>query len=194
MLKELKHISERYENYTAADYKKATAILLERQFLYGDKKRDREYYLTILRELDYFIDLFDALGWRLVNEPDFQCLGLLPDEEQSYLNLKLEETILLLCLRLLYEEAIKNFKVEQGLALESSESLLNRYETLTGRTRPTLSHFKDILTLFSRHGILDKGEETDKTIKITIRPAIRLVTPAAYLKRLEEFLENETTK
>jgi len=98
MLKELKHISERYENYTAADYKKATAILLERQFLYGDKKRDREYYLTILRELDYFIDLFDALGWRLVNEPDFQCLGLLPDEEQSYLNLKLEETLLLLCL------------------------------------------------------------------------------------------------
>jgi len=55
-------------------------------------------------------------------------------------------------------------------------------------------NLKDILSLFSRHGILDKGEETDKTIKITIRPAIRLVTPAAYLKRLEEFLEHETTK
>ncbi|MEN8220180.1 MAG: DUF4194 domain-containing protein [Pseudomonadota bacterium] len=194
MLKELKKISERYQDYTADDYKKATAVLLDRQFLYGDKKPDRKYYLTILRELDYFIDLFDALGWRLVNEPDFQFMGLLPDEEQSYLNLRLEETLLLLCLRLLYEEAIKNFKVEQGIALESSESLLNRYEAITGRKRPTLTHFKDILSLFSRHSILDKGEEMDKTIKISIRPAIRLVTPAAYFKRLEDFLEHETTK
>jgi hypothetical protein len=192
VLSDLKRLVDKDERLDAQDFSKAASLLLERQFLYSDKSRDRRHYHIIANNLNYFTDLFRALDRSILMERDFGMVGLLPGETTHPVHLKIEETFFLLCLRLIYEEKLEAFESDHGMVHTDSEALLSRYTSLTKRPRPLLTELRAIINAFSRHGLLEKGPEEFKTLNIRIRPAIRYVLPEDYLTTLESFIQDPT--
>ncbi|HEY5514512.1 MAG TPA: DUF4194 domain-containing protein [Geomonas sp.] len=188
MLSELKRILDT-EPVEASDLRQTASVLLERQFLYADQSLDKKHYGRVMCHIPYFSNLFDALNRRLVYDHDFGLVGTLPMDGARVVQLPFEESIMLLCLRLLYEEGVEKYQARQGCVFTDSELLLNRYETLARRERPGLVKLRESLRNFARFGLIEVNEEQDRVIAIQVRPALRYVTTEGYLTQLEALLE-----
>ncbi len=189
MLGDLKKILSRFEQTHEEDFVMAANKLLVSQFLYADKPSHRPHYFLISTHVDYFTNLFAAIGWSLTYQPDESFIGLIPKGEERYLRLRLDESLFLLCMRQQYEERLENFDVEGGKAFIHSDELLHLYENLTAKEIPNETRFKEILSLFSRHGVIERGKppETDpKNIPLMINPSIRQVVVEDWVRQLEQ--------
>jgi hypothetical protein len=177
---------------TETDVRDAAQALLGRQFLYIDQERDARHYRLIVRHQEYFRNLFDAIGWQIHEDQDFGLVGLLPDDEENYLPLDLEQTLMLFIARLVFEEGIEAHETREGCVHVASEDLLARYEALTQRDRPRLPVFRDMLKLFRRHGLVRHGEDDPVSglPLLALLPALRLVAGDRYMERLEAHLRN----
>lgn len=188
MLGDLQKIVNRTDQHDADDFIRAASLLLTSQFLYADRPAHRDSYFLIAAHEDYFTNLFAALGWSFIYQPDEAYLGVLPQGEQRSLKLRLDESLLLLCLRQLYEAKLESFSVEAGKAFITSDELLNLYATLTGKELPNETRLKEILSLFTRHGLIERGraaESEPKNIPLGVLPSIRQVVVEDYLRQLE---------
>ncbi|PSL15869.1 uncharacterized protein DUF4194 [Marinobacterium halophilum] len=188
MLGDLQKIVSRTEQHDADDFIRAAGLLLSSQFLYADRPVHRDGYFLIASNLDYFRNLFAAIGWTLVYQPDEAFLGVIPQGEERVLKLKLDESLLMLCLRQQYEQKLENFEVESGKAYTSTNELLRLFASLTGKDIPNETRLKEILSLFTRHGLIERGklDETDpKNIPLKINPTIRQVVVEDYIGQLE---------
>ncbi|GAA0783657.1 DUF4194 domain-containing protein [Marinobacterium sediminicola] len=188
MLGDLQKIVSRNEQHDADDFIRAAGLLLSSQFLYADRPVHRDSYFLIASNLDYFRNLFEAIGWTLAYQPDEAFLGIIPQGEERVMKLKLDESLLMLCLRQQYEQKLENFEVESGKAYTSTDELLRLFSSLTGKDIPNETRLKEILSLFTRHGLVERGkiEETDpKNIPLRINPTIRQVVVEDYIGQLE---------
>ncbi|MBA4501239.1 DUF4194 domain-containing protein [Marinobacterium marinum] len=188
MLGDLQKIVSRNEQHDADDFIRAAGLLLSSQFLYADRPVHRDSYFLIASHLDYFRNLFEALGWTLAYQPDEAFLGIIPQGEERVLKLKLDESLLMLCLRQQYEQKLENFEVESGKAYTTTDELLRLFASLTGKDIPNETRLKEILSLFTRHGLVERGkvDETDpKNIPLRINPTIRQVVVEDYIGQLE---------
>lgn len=189
MLRELKKVVEE-SGKDAQEFQQTANYLLANQFVSAFKKGQRKHFLLVEMYQDYFSQLFDALGMRLHLNEHERLAGLLPVEKEAFLRLKVDETLLLLVLRQIYEEKIENFEVDNGFVVTNTTHILERYVQLVKRELPTETRLKDILALFSRQGVIYRGkayEEDPKNLSISITPVIRLVVTEAYLRQLESF-------
>ena len=196
MLGDLQKALSRNEKSTEADFVRAANSLLTNQFLYADRPAQRDTYFIISQNMEYFRNLFAALGWSLVYQPDEAYLGVLPQGEERVMRMKLDESLLMLCMRQIYEQKLENFEVESGKAYTTSDDLLSTYVSLTGKEIPNETRLKEILSLFARHGLIERGKanETDpKNIPIGIYPTIRQVVVEDYIRQLEALCDIESS-
>ena len=173
---------------------RAANSLLTNQFLYADRPAQRDNYFLIAQNMSYFRNLFSAIGWSVVYQPDEAYLGIVPQGEERVMRLKLDESLLLLCLRQMYEQKLENFEVEGGKAYITSDEMLSTYQSLTGKEIPNETRLKEILALFARHGVIERGkaDETDpKNIPLGIYPTIRQVVVEDYIRQLEALCDME---
>ncbi len=194
MLGDLEKALARNEKQTEYDFVRAANLLLTHQFVYADKPAQRDIYFLVSQNLSYFRNLFSAIGWSLVYQPDEAYLGVLPQGEERVMRLKLDESLLLLCLRQIYEQKLESFEVESGQAFTNTDSLLNLFSSLTGKEIPNETRLKEILSLFSRHGLIDRhrADETDpKNIPLSIFPTVRQVVVEDYIRQLEALCDIE---
>ncbi|WP_241235109.1 DUF4194 domain-containing protein [Amphritea opalescens] len=192
MLGDLQKIIGRSDQYQEEDFVHAANMLLVNQFLYAERSGHRDSYFLVASQVDYFSNLFAAIGWTLIYQPDEAYLGILPKGEERFMRLKLDESLFLLCLRQQYEQKLEAFDVEAGRAYITTDDLLTLYENLTGREIPNETRLKELLSLFSRHGVIERGKphETDpKNIPLTINPAIRQVVVEDFIGQLEALCE-----
>lgn len=191
MLRDLRQICERPGNAEVDDFRAAARAVLERQFLLLERARDRDAYRLVANHFDYYTNLFDALGWTLHRDDTFGLIGLLPSETESFARLRLVDTLMLLCLRLLYEEGMERFETREGSVYTQSETLLSRYETLLGRKRPLLTDYREVLVRLRRHALIETGDEDEDGLPgLRILPTVRLVTGDKVQERLAAYLES----
>lgn len=190
MLNELRRLLDKHADLSEADLRGAANALLTQQFLYLENDRQLSQYRIITRHIDYFSDLFDALGWQLLVDNDFGYVGILPSNEESYLPLNLEQTLFLFIARLMFEDGVETRQTQNGRVYVSSEDLLARYESLTCRVRPKITDFRDILKLFQHHGLVVREEDDPitKLPRLALLPALRQVAGDHIMERLESHL------
>ncbi|MFP8967168.1 DUF4194 domain-containing protein [Pokkaliibacter sp. CJK22405] len=194
MLGDLVKAARKAENHEADDFILAAKQLIANQFLYAEKTSQRSHYFLVTEHLEYFRNLFEAIGWNLVYQADEAFVGILPGEDERTLRLKLDESLFLLVMRQLYEEKLESFEVESGRAYVDLDKLLQSFEHLTSKELPNETRMKDILALFARHGIIERGKphETDpKNFTLVIQPVIRQVVVEDYLGQLEQLISDE---
>ncbi|WP_286239353.1 DUF4194 domain-containing protein [Neptuniibacter halophilus] len=188
MLGDLQKIIGRSDQYQASDFSRAANQLLTNQFLYADRPGHRESYFLVASHVEYFKNLFEAIGWSFVHQPDEAYMGILPKGEERFMRLRLDESLLLLCIRQQYEQKLESFEVEAGQAYTSTNDLLTLYENLTRKEIPNETRLKEILSLFSRHGVIERGkaDEMDpKNVPLKINPVIRQVVVEDFIRQLE---------
>lgn len=192
MLGDLQKVVGRSDSHQADDFVRAANLLLVSQFLYADRPSHRDSYFLIASNVEYFRNLFEAIGWSFIYQPDEAYLGVLPQGEERQMRLKLDESLLLLCLRQQYEAKLEAFEVEDGRAYTSTDELLTQFENLTGKEIPNETRLKEIISLFSRHGIIQRGKPNEadpKNQPLRINPAIRQVVVEDYIRQLEALAE-----
>lgn len=114
---------------------------------------------------------------------------MLPSDAENFSRLKMVESLMLLCIRLLYEEGMEKFEVMDGCVFTQSEVLLSRYETLLGRKRPQITEFRDVLRTLKRYSMIVLGDDAEDGLpKIRILPTIRLVTGSKVQERIQSFI------
>ena len=189
MLRELKRVSEE-SGKDPQEFQQTANYLLANQFVSAFKHGQRRHFLLVEMYQQYFSNIFDALGMKLYVNENERLAGVLPVEREAFVRLKTDETLFLLVLRQIYEEKIENFEVDNGFVATNSVTILERYVQLVKREIPTETRFKEILGLFSKHGVIIRGkayEEDSKNLMINITPVIRLIVTEAYLRQLESF-------
>lgn len=188
MLGDLHKIIGRSDQYQASDFSRAANQLLTNQFLYAERPGHRESYFLVASHVEYFTNLFAAIGWSFVHQPDEAYMGVLPKGEERFMRLRLDESLLLLCIRQQYEQRLESFEVEAGQAFTSTDELLTVYENLTRKELPNETRLKEILSLFSRHGVIERGKPDEmepKNIPLKINPVIRQVVVEDFIRQLE---------
>ncbi|GAB6084049.1 DUF4194 domain-containing protein [Desulfuromonas carbonis] len=187
MLTDLRRVSER-EDVEAGTLKRVAATLLAKQFLYSDKDKERKSYLVLAGHAAYFENLFDAIDHDFVLDQELGMVGVLPRGRMSSQRLKKEEALLLLTLRLVYEDALERFEIKNGCAHTNSEKLLAKYLVSTGaEQRPLLTDLRRLLIEFKRSGLVDDIQEnSNRLLDFRIRPAVRLVLNESWFQVLEQ--------
>ncbi|ADZ91401.1 DUF4194 domain-containing protein [Marinomonas mediterranea] len=189
MLRELKKVVEESAK-DPQEFQQTANYLVANQFVSAYKHGQRKHFLLVEMYQDYFSKLFDALGMKLYINENERLAGILPVQREAFVRLKTDETLLLLVLRQIYEEKIENFEVDNGFVTTNTHTILERFVQLVKREIPTETRFKEILTLFSRHGVIIRGktyDEDSKNMMINITPVVRLIVTEAYLRQLESF-------
>ena len=190
MLRDLRQVCERPGSAEPDDFRSAARAVLKRQFLLLERPGDRDPYRLIVNHFDYFANLFDALGWTLHRDDTFGLIGLLPGDAEGFRHLRLADSLLLLCLRLIYEEGMERFEAREGSVYTPSEALLGRYETLLGRRLPPVSDYREILRRLRRYSLIEIGDEAaDGLPVLRILPTVRLVTGDQVQARIAAFLD-----
>jgi hypothetical protein len=192
MLRDLHKLCERTSVVEADDFRMAARTILQRQFLLLERNKDRKMYRLIANHFDYFSNLFDALSWTLYRDDGFSIIGLLPGDAEAFTRLRMVDSLVLLCFRLLYEEGLEKFEVSEGSVYTQSENLLSRYETLLGRKRPQITEFRDVLARLRRYSLIEMGDDAEDGLPgIRILPTIRLVTGTNVQERIESFITSK---
>lgn len=186
MLHELQALVNRQSERSETDLKGAANALLTQQFLYYENDRQSRHYMTVTRHFEYYKHLFDALGWQLYADKDFAYVGVLPGDEETYLQLGIEATLMMFTARQIFEEGIEENKTQHGRVYIAVENLVARYETLVKRSRPLRPVLKDILALFVRHGLIARADDDESgNPTIALLPALRQVAGDRVLERVE---------
>jgi hypothetical protein len=190
VLRDLRQVCERPGSAEPDDFRLAAKAVLKRQFLLLERPRDRDPYRLIVNHFDYFANLFDALGWTLHRDDTFGLIGLLPGDAEGFKHLRLVDSLMLLCLRLIYEEGMERFEAREGSVYTQSQTLLGRYETLLGRKLPPLSDYRETLRRLRRYSLIEIGDETEDGLPLLrILPTVRLVTGDQVQARISAFVE-----
>ncbi|ESX83499.1 DUF4194 domain-containing protein [Mesorhizobium sp. LNJC405B00] len=121
--------------------------------------------------------------------------GILPDTEQiSHPRMRIDETLVLLLFRRLWEEGVQEGDVERyGSVLVTLNAAYDAYQDMVARARrPTLSiaDFKALVATLERRAIIRLGELDDELedIPLTIRALVATVAGDEFLAHLEELL------
>ncbi len=192
MLNDLKRILDRDSQLQETAMQTAAARLMARQFLLMERPADRPVYALLVSHWDYFNNLFSALGWALHRDDAMGLVGVLPTQQQNHAQLKLLPTMLLLVMRLLYEEGMDRFEVREGAVFVDGEKLLERYLLLFKRDRPNKTDFVAVLRELRQHSIIEWTEDgPDGLPTLRILPSVRLVTGAEFQERIKAHLSPE---
>jgi hypothetical protein len=172
------------------ELRSAAQHLWRSQFLYESDWGAKTAYDLIRRHTAYFENLFDALGYRLVGRPVDRLIGLLAIELPPRQSMKLDESLLLLVMRLYFEEALKRFELNEAGEVEvESETILEVYEERTGRERPLIGRVREILIGFRQHGLVRVDEHEDRrSFTLFLRPALPMVVAEDAIASLESFV------
>lgn len=191
ILNDLRRVADRDANAEIEDFRRVAGALLAHQFLFVETTSQRADYRLVVDHFDYFRNLFDALGWSLHRDDDFGYVGVVPSQAEAHVRLRLEETLVLLTARLLYEEGMDRFQAQQGSVWVDAEELLGRYETVVRRERPKRTEFLEMLARLSRHGVIERRSQEGQDLpRLRILPTIRVVTGEEVLERLEGYVSD----
>lgn len=174
---------------TLQDFQNAADLLLSRQFIYrGDHGHSRAAE-TVLANRAYFEDLMLATGRRLEVDVRIGMVGTVPIEARGQ-RLRLDETMLLLALRFVYEEGIPARLNDTAEVQATTEEIVAKLEELSRRPRPEWKRLREMLDLFEGRGLVRTGEdvgEDDRNRILTLRPALLHAAGPDWIRRLEDF-------
>lgn len=190
-LKELNSILEKDDSLEEAHLQKAAYELLSKQFLYREKKLEKRHYGLIVTHITYFRKLMRATGHRLVHEEHLGYVGIIPTEFTRQMSV--EETLILLTLRSVYDEEVQNFNsLDDGCIDILVENFMLKYEHLTGRDRP--EHKRDVIELFQpmiRIGLVKYRQELEHGDAWVLRiyPSITALINSDSLGLMEAYMK-----
>ncbi|WP_082537410.1 MULTISPECIES: DUF4194 domain-containing protein [unclassified Aureimonas] len=182
---------------SAEEMTRSLQVLITRQCVYSHTAGIGRTYELVRAYPTFYERYFGALGYRLEVSARDQMVALaVPGDEPRYdgvfERLRKDETIVLLVLRLLWEEAIAAHEMgDAGTVETTTDALVDRIESATQGPPPEENRLLDILRRFQRHGAARLGERdrVGRVSPLTILPGIATLVPDSYVADLMAWVE-----
>lgn len=172
------------------------ARLLRDQFIHRQDHGSARVLETLYRPVAVTLlrDYFDVAGYRLVVRENEGWAGILPDLERiSAPRMRIDETLVLLVLRRLWEESVHNGDIEDGgSVLLTLNEAYAAYEDVVSRGRRAAMpafQFRDVVRSVERRAIVHLGAVEDDDMELTIRPIVTLAAGDEFIVHLEQLLQ-----
>lgn len=178
---------------TGEELTRALQVMLTRQVLYASTPGLGGTYELVRTHSGFFERYFAALGYRLVVSQRDQMVALsVPQGEARfdavYERLRKDETIVLLALRLVWEEALGEQSLGEGGVCEiTTDDLIDRIRSAAGQTPPEEARLIEILKRYQRHGAVRIGERdrVERITPVTVLPGVTVIVPDTFVDDLK---------
>lgn len=184
-------------NREKEDFARIVNRLLAATFLVKREESRRDYYF-VERYQAMFEGYLRLMDWELVLDKVYGVCQAINRQGSTRLTMSLWDTVLLLVLRLLYEEKRKQIQVTQDVMARTDE-IHAKVQALRLRDRGVVEkkYLKDAFALFRRHNLVEvlDGDITQPECRFLIYPsilfAVRLESVQELHARLAEFSGEE---
>lgn len=163
---------ERLTSVQKATFKDIANKLLASTFLARDKKDNKDNYYFVVSYKEVFDEFFAILGYEVKLDQGIGAIMLSSDQNKGFLKLRRDETIILLILRLLYHERLKETSLNENVVI-SVLDIHEKYNYLEIKKRINKTDLVSALRLFRRFNLIETiGDITMSNTKVVIMPTI----------------------
>lgn len=174
---------ERLTNVQKATFKDIANKLLASTFLARDKKDNKDNYYFVVSYKEVFDEFFAILGYEVKLDQGVGSIMLKSDQNTGFLKLRRDETIILLILRILYHERLKETSLNENVVITVLD-IHEKYNFLEIKKRINKTDLVSALRLFRRFNLIETiGDITMSNTKVVIMPTI------LYAINIEEITE-----
>ena len=146
--------------------------LLANTYLARDKRDNKEAYYFVVSYKDLFEEYFKMMNMDLVLNRDLGTITLENTNTQTILKLKKDESIMLLIVRLLYHEKLKETSINTNLVI-SLNDLHAKYDMLEIKRKINKTDLIAMLRLFRRYNLIEPmGDINNSNTQIIVFPTI----------------------
>lgn len=171
-------------------------VMMHRQCIYSHARHYSRVFaiLSSAQYQSFFRRYFAAMGYELHHDQRAGMVALKASSGTKRVDgqsakLKKDETLVLLTLRLAYEEGFRNNDMGGRGEIEiTTDDLLEKLDVVAS-TSVAESRLMEILTFFKRKGILEIGERdpVERVRPLTILPGVEIVVSEAYVGQILEW-------
>ena len=163
---------ERLTNVQKATFKDIANKLLASTFLARDKKDNKDNYYFVVSYKKVFDEFFAILGYEVKLDQGVGSIMLKSDQNTGFLKLRRDETIILLILRILYHERLKETSLNENVVITVLD-IHEKYNFLEIKKRINKTDLVSALRLFRRFNLIETiGDITMSNTKVVIMPTI----------------------
>ena len=183
------------ENVPKDKFRATANKLLNECFIIKKNKDTISDYRFILNYRDYFISLFDVLGYELVIQEDQGVIGINNPAGTGRIHLKKIESMLLLILRLLYIEERK--KVSQTCdVVVTVDQVYDKYNMLKMQNKLDKTTLRNSMGLFRRYHLIQNldADMSNPDTRVIIYPSILLAVANSSLDDMYQAAKDKLDK
>jgi len=189
---DLNHISSLPEK-SQRDLPRVINRLLGQVFLYQDKDDDKDDYYFIHRHRAACETALELAGFSLLHDDYHRIFQAVSEFSYCRARYKLDETLMLLVLRKLYEERTERLSLAQDPVVTIGE-IREEYRTITGRERDLgMVQYETLLRRLRTLGLIDTLdgrtiEVRDAEARLRLRGSVRMILPIQTVDELDAWL------
>lgn len=166
---------ELYETFTNTQKNTFADIcnkLLANTYLARDKRDNKEAYYFVVSYKDLFEEYFKLMNMQLVLNRDLGTITLENTNSQTILKLKRDESIILLIIRLLYHEKLKETSINTNVVATVND-LHAKYDMLEIKRKINKTDLVAMLRLFRKYNLIEPmGDVSNSNTQFIIFPTI----------------------
>ena len=172
--------------------------LLGQTFLYQDTDADKDDYYFVHRHRPVFEALLRLAGFSLLHDDYHRIFQVVSDFSYGRARYRLDETLMIVVLRKLYEERIERLSLASDPVVTIGE-VREEYRTITGKERDLgIVQYQDLLRRLRAKGLIDllDGKTIDvhnADARLRLRGSVRLILPVQNADEMEAWLRKYRT-
>jgi len=167
--------------------------LLGQTFLYQDVDSDKDDYYFVHRHRAVFEGLLELTGFNLLHDDYHRIFQVVSEYGYSRDRFKLDESLMIVVLRKLYEEKIEHLSLANDPVVTIGE-VREEYRTITGRERDLgVSQYEMLLRRLRSLGLVEtidgrNIDVRDGEARLRLRGSVKLILPIQSADEMEAWL------
>jgi hypothetical protein len=167
--------------------------LLGQTFLYQDVETDKDDYYFVHRYRSIFEGLMELAGFQLLHDDYHRIFQAISDYSYCRARYRLDETLLIVVLRKLYEEQVEHLSLANDPVVTIGE-VREEFRTITGKERALgIIQYETLLRRLRSMGLVDTLEGRsidvrDADARLRLRGSMRMILPVQSADELEAWL------
>lgn len=178
---------------TRRDVPRVMNRLLGQTFLYQDVDTDKEDYYLVQRHRPVFTALLSLAGFTLLHDDYHRIFQVVSDFSYCRQRLKLDESLMMVVLRKLYEEQAEQLNLAADPVVTVGE-VREEYRTITGKERDLgIGQYETIMRGMRRLGLVEPLDNRsldvrDSESRLRLRGSVKMVLPVQSADEMEAWL------
>ncbi len=183
------------ENVPKEKFKSTANKLLNECFILKKNKDTVSDYNFILNYRDYFVSLFDILGYELIIQEDQGVIGINNPAGTGRIHLRKIESMLLLILRLLYIEERKKVTQTSDVVV-LIDQVFDKYNMLKMQNKLDKITLRNSMGLFRRYHLIQNldADMSNPDTRVIIYPSILFAVANTSLEEMYEVAKDKLEK